>query len=162
MKLLLSIIFSVTLFLSVYSHNNDPTTSIKIVKNKQETFIYLFQNINFELNEIKINNSIKKQLFVVLSYLKQNQNLNIEIGVHSTFWNKNNLSQIRADVLKAFFVKYGINPKRIIAKGYGISKYLNKCNYYKACTEKQFNENRRINIKILNPSVLDDFIVVQK
>ncbi len=158
----------IVLFLNLSSFTSKfdktPYNAIKLIKMNNETFIYLNQSINFDLNEVIINESSKKQLFIILSYLRRYSNLQIEISVHNSFKTKVDLSQIRADVLKKFFLKYGIKDNHIIAKGYNTSKYINYCRIRKKCTEKQNNINRRIEIKILNPEILSEsnFVIVQK
>ena len=156
---LLILSFSFFLFTS-FTHF--PEDSVKLIKNKGTTFIYLFEDMNFSLNEISIEQRQKKQLFIILKYLRENPNLVIEISVHSSFNSTKDLSNIRAKVLKGFFVKYGINKNRIRAIGYNTSKYINKCLYIKKCTEKQQRANRRVQFKILNPEVLKNYIIVQK
>ena len=163
MKIITNILIASAFFFLLTSYTNKtPHGSIKLVKAEKATYIYLFQNLNFSLNEIKIEESCKSQLFLILKYLKENPKLIIEISVHSSFRTKKDLSQIRATVLKDFFVKYGIDSNRIHAVGYKTTKYINHCKYIKRCTKKQQESNRRIQFQILNPEVLKDYIIVQK
>ncbi len=155
----ISIIGIITFFL--YSFESPNADSIRIVKKGNNTFMYLSQNINFVLNETNIDDSCKRQLHLVVHYLKMNPNLKVEVGVHNDARTKNDLSQTRADNLKGFFEAYGVASTNVSAKGYHTSIMLNDCaDKTKKCSEKEQNENRRVEIKILNPSVLKEYIVV--
>ncbi|MGL5913733.1 MAG: OmpA family protein, partial [Bacteroidales bacterium] len=76
----------------------------------------------------------------------------IEIGSHtdSRGNRKSNikLSSLRAKACAKYLVKKGVDPKRVVSKGYGPTKPLLK----KAKTKKQHAKNRRTQIKILSIS----------
>ncbi len=155
------LIFLILISFYSFSKFKMPSDSIKIVKRNNTTYMYLAQNINFSLNKVTINENCKPQLHLVVHYLKKYPKLKIEIGVHNDLRTKEDLSQIRADVLKGFLENYGANSQNITAVGYGSSKLLYDCRgKNNKCTEKEQQANRRIEIKILNPSVLKDYVII--
>jgi outer membrane protein OmpA-like peptidoglycan-associated protein len=50
----------------------------------------------------------------------------------------------------AYIVKKGIAAKRIKAIGYGEGVPVNKCKDGVTCTEEEYQQNRRTEMKILN------------
>jgi outer membrane protein OmpA-like peptidoglycan-associated protein len=60
------------------------------------------------------------------------------------------LSQCRANSAVAYIIGKGILKNRIMAKGYGESKLVNKCSDNVECTEDQHQENRRTEFKIVS------------
>ena len=63
------------------------------------------------------------------------------------------LSSQRAESAVRYITKQGIDPKRMIATGYGESKLINGCKCEGAvvskCSEAEHQENRRTEFKIL-------------
>ena len=162
MKLAKSTLFLLILLFS-FSNFNTPKNNIRIIKKNNNTYLYLPQSINFSLNKTTIDNNCKQQLHLIIQNLKQNPTLKIEIGVHNDLRTKEDLSQVRADILKAFFENYGANPNNINAVGYNVSNLLYNCDDEKVkCSEIEQRANRRVEIKILNPNSLEDFIIVNK
>jgi outer membrane protein OmpA-like peptidoglycan-associated protein len=49
----------------------------------------------------------------------------------------------------SYIVNNGIEKNRIVGKGYGESKLVNKCRNGVKCTEKEHRMNRRIEYKII-------------
>ena len=164
MKNTSKILLVIVLFFQLvsYAEIDPPQDSIKLIKKNNATFIYLFKNLNFSFNKTKIDENCHRQLYLIAYYLKQRPNLKIEIGVHNSFRNPKDLSQVRAEVLKDFLVKNGVYENNIRAVGYNTSEYINHCQLRNSCTAKQNLVNRRIEIKILNPEVLEEFIVISK
>jgi outer membrane protein OmpA-like peptidoglycan-associated protein len=86
---------------------------------------------------------------------RQNQpTITIEIGTHTDIrgnasYNKE-LSQKRADAVKEFLVKNDIAANRILAKGYGESQPLVKCETEESCSEEDHEWNRRCEFTIVN------------
>lgn len=59
------------------------------------------------------------------------------------------LSQERASSAVAYLVQKGIDPARLVAKGYGETKPVNGCINGVPCSDEQHQANRRTEIKIL-------------
>jgi len=78
----------------------------------------------------------------------------VELGSHtdsrgSKQYNQE-LSQKRADAVVEYLVNKGIDPERLIAKGYGESQPVNHCVDGVECTEEEYQRNRRTTFKILS------------
>ena len=81
----------------------------------------------------------------------QNQ---LGIGRRDEIYNMG-LSQRRADSAVNFIVSKGIDPERLIAKGYGETKLVNDCAcegswVKRKCTEEEHQMNRRTTFKLLD------------
>ena len=60
------------------------------------------------------------------------------------------LSQRRAASAVAYLVSKGITKNRMIAKGYGETRLVNKCANGVPCSEAEHQLNRRTEVKILS------------
>jgi outer membrane protein OmpA-like peptidoglycan-associated protein len=77
----------------------------------------------------------------------------VEIGAHTdavgtTAYNLD-LSQRRADALKAYLIKKGIAADRLLSKGYGESQIKNRCKDGVNCTDAENAVNRRTEFKVV-------------
>lgn len=91
--------------------------------------IRITQQIQFEFNKAVIKGDISfKILDEIVAVLKANPKISLEVQGHTD--NVGNppynqkLSQQRADSVRAYLVAHGVEPGRLIAKGYGQSKPL--------------------------------------
>lgn len=87
-------------------------------------------------------------------FLLENPGIIIEIGAHtdvrgSEYYNLM-LSRQRAENLRSWLIKRGIDGSRLIAKGYGESRVINHCMNGTPCTEEEHDINRRTEFRILN------------
>ncbi|MFY0599061.1 MAG: OmpA family protein [Cyclobacteriaceae bacterium] len=109
----------------------------------------ILRNIYFESGTAQLTNVSDEVLNSLLNTMKGNTSLRIEVGGHTdnigeedvNMW----MSQNRAEAIKKWLVKNGINKNRIIAKGYGESKPL-------ASNDDEENGrelNRRIEILVI-------------
>lgn len=114
---------------------------------------WVLKNILYDFDKSDIRSDAALVLDNVVSVMKQNPSLRIELSSHTDSrgddsYNKK-LSQRRADAAVAYLVGNGIAKDRLIAKGYGESKLLNHCGNGVNCSEELHQENRRTEIKIL-------------
>ncbi len=90
----------------------------------------------------------------IILFMKTNPTFVFEISSHTDSQGDDNfnlkLSERRAKNLKDFFVKKGISKKKIQAKGMGETQLLNKCENEIKCIDKKHQENRRVEIKIID------------
>lgn len=113
----------------------------------------IVENIFFETSKYDITPQAKEILDKIVLVLNANTKLTIEVGAHTD--NKGSeaanlkLSQLRAQTVKDYIVRSGIDGKRVISKGYGESKPLNACSDVHPCSELEYAQNRRIEFKIL-------------
>jgi len=94
---------------------------------------------------------IDEKLYTMLN---DNPDMRIELSSHtdsrgSASANKN-LSQRRAESVVNYLANKGISKTRLVAKGYGETKLLNKCRDGVNCPESEHQKNRRTEFKILN------------
>lgn len=86
--------------------------------------------------------------------LKDNPSMRIELDSHtdsrgSASANKA-LSQRRAESVVNYLVAKGISRGRLVAKGFGETKLLNKCRDGVSCPESEHQKNRRTEFKIIS------------
>ncbi len=111
------------------------------------------QDIYYDFGSAKLRSSSKKELDKVVTLIKDNPALNIELGSHtdSRGGTKENhtLSVKRAKAAVAYLIEEGdIDPSNIIARGYGETEIKNGCIDGVDCTETKHQENRRTELKI--------------
>lgn len=112
----------------------------------------IIENILFESGGYTIKPSAREILNKVVVVLQTNKNLKIEVGAHTDNEGSDEynlkLSELRAKTVFNYITKAGIDPKRVISKGYGETKLLNKCEPT-PCTASEQAKNRRIEFIIL-------------
>jgi OOP family OmpA-OmpF porin len=109
---------------------------------------YRLDNVYFDTGKFLLRPESFTELDELVSYMKWKENEKIEIGGHTD--NVGNdadnlkLSQQRAEAIRQYLIKKGIQPARVIAKGYGASEPVAD----NATAEGRQN-NRRTEVKIL-------------
>lgn len=115
---------------------------------------WVLKNIHYDFDKWNIRPDAAIILNNVVSVLKQNPTLRIELSSHTDSRGNDSynmqLSQRRAESAVEYLVKSGIDRSRLVAKGYGESRLLNNCGNGINCSEEQHQENRRTEIKVLN------------
>ncbi len=111
------------------------------------------KQIDFEYASKTIEPKMQVQLHKVFIFLKNNPSIKVEIGNHTDSrggadLNKK-LSLQRANIIKDYLVKQGIDSKRINTKGYGETQLINHCSDGIECTEEQHRQNRRTEFIII-------------
>ncbi len=112
------------------------------------------ENIYYNTNKWDLRPEAIKELDKLVDLMNKYPKMQIEFGSHtdsrsSTKYNKT-LSTKRSKGAVAYIVKKGIAAKRIKAIGYGESQPVNKCKDGVVCTEEEYQQNRRTEMKILN------------
>ncbi len=112
-------------------------------------------NILFDLDKFEIKETAKIELNKLVRFMKDNPDVKVELSSHtdcraSTEYNQT-LSQNRANASVDYIMSQGISRDRIIGKGYGESKLLNKCADGVNCSEAEHAINRRTEMKVLCP-----------
>ena len=107
----------------------------------------------FELDKTSINAQSAIELDKVVRILNKYPSMKIEIKTHTdSRGNDNynfNLSGSRAKSTKDYIVLKGIEPSRILSRGYGESELINKCSNGVRCTENEHQQNRRTEFIVL-------------
>lgn len=123
------------------------TLAEKIALSQKGTLIRL-NDINFFINTFAIMPTSKRSIDELISVLKRYPKLKIEIQGHICCVNKDvkNLSLERARQVKRVLVSEGIGEKRILVKGFGVSKPKFPI---PEKSEYEASRNRRVEIMIL-------------
>ena len=109
---------------------------------------YRLDNVYFDFGKYTLRSESFAELDELVSYMKWKENERIEIGGHTD--NVGNdpdnlkLSQQRAEAIRQYLIKKGIQPARVIAKGYGASQPVADNS-----TDEGRQKNRRTEVKIL-------------
>lgn len=124
---------------------NEPfTVNVKFEPAK----LYTLDNVHFDFAKATLRADSYAELDELLTYLKNKTAIKIEIGGHTDNIGNDadnlKLSQQRADAIRNYLVKKGIQPARIVAKGYGASMPVAD-----NATEAGRQLNRRTEVKIL-------------
>lgn len=109
----------------------------------------ILDTIYFKKNRATINPISKPILASIAHTIKQHPELKrIEIAGHAddpgSEFHNNRLSLKRAEAVKAFFVKRGIEATRLVVRGYGRKKQV-----INAKSEEERKRNRRVGFEIL-------------
>ena len=113
----------------------------------------VFKHLNFSPGTAVLYAESQPYLEDLVDFMKSNPNVKIEISGHvdgtyalnsdNTFLQ--NLSDSRAKTIRDYLLDAGIDPVRVLAKGYSFSRML----YKPATTEEEMRANRRVEIEIL-------------
>jgi len=112
------------------------------------------KNIYYDLNSSKLRPEAEKELESLITMLKDNPGLSIELGSHTDARGKDaynkKLSQRRAQAVVDYLTVNGlIDPSYLLAKGYGETQLVNRCKNGVKCSEKQHQQNRRTELKVV-------------
>jgi outer membrane protein OmpA-like peptidoglycan-associated protein len=111
-------------------------------------------NIYYDYKKFDIRPDAALELDKIVAILNKYPNMRIELRSHTDSRGNDNfnlkLSDDRANSAALYIVSKGIDSKRIVAKGYGEKELINKCKNGAKCDEKQHEENRRTEFKILS------------
>lgn len=127
------------------------TVNIDMFLNKiiiNQTFIV--KNIYYDYDKSDIRPDAAVELDKLVEFLTNNPNVSIELSSHTDYrgTDKYNyaLSQQRAEAAVNYITSKGISEKRVVGKGYGKTRLINRC---VVCTEEQHQMNRRTEFKII-------------
>jgi outer membrane protein OmpA-like peptidoglycan-associated protein/tetratricopeptide (TPR) repeat protein len=111
------------------------------------------ENLLYDKNKFEMKEESKPELDKVLTFLHENESIKIELGSHTDSRGSDVenlvLSLKRAQSAVDYLVSKGIDRNRVIAKGYGETKPLNKCKNGVKCSEEEYAVNRRTEIKVI-------------
>lgn len=101
----------------------------------------------FDLGKATIKKSSEPQLQKIVDILNQYPTLKLDIRSHTdsrqSAENNMVLSEKRAQSTKNWLIQKGIDGNRLVAKGYGETKLVNRCADGVKCTEQEHQQNRR-------------------
>ncbi|MDF1549059.1 MAG: OmpA family protein [Bacteroidales bacterium] len=106
------------------------------------------ENVFFELNEYKLKQESFSELNRLITFIKKNPEMIIEIAGHTddtgTEEHNKKLSQQRADAVCNYLISKGVVRNKLIAVGYGETKPIETNE-----TEEGKAKNRRVEFKVL-------------
>ena len=109
---------------------------------------FTFRNIYFEFNKADLKPESYPVLDSLVTFLQEHSNIIVEIQGHTDSKGSDRynlgLSQRRAESVRNYLIMHGIDPIRLVAKGYG-ENYPVASN----ATEQGRALNRRVVFKIL-------------
>ncbi|MBC7775103.1 MAG: OmpA family protein [Phycisphaerae bacterium] len=110
-------------------------------------------NIYYNFNDATLRPDARKDLDLVVSLMKQQPSIKIELRSHtdcrgSVDYNQS-LSQRRANGVVEYMVTQGIPRNRLAPVGYGESEPRNICTDGVSCTDQEHARNRRTEVRML-------------
>jgi outer membrane protein OmpA-like peptidoglycan-associated protein len=121
---------------------------IEVLVRFQTTRTYTLDNVHFATGKAELEKASYKSLDELANMMKANPSMEIEIGGHTDNVGSPQanlkLSQERAESVRHYLISAGIQPSRIIAKGYGDTQPVSDNS-----TEEGRSENRRTEVRIL-------------
>lgn len=110
------------------------------------------RNIYYDFDKWDIRKDAAKQLDKVVTLMKDNPGISIELGSHTDARGNDTyndtLSQKRAEAAVAYIIEQGVEADRITAKGYGETQLTNRCKNGVSCSEEEHQQNRRTELRI--------------
>lgn len=133
--------------------NEDPFKNLKEQQAAGVTTI--ITNLKFELDSANLSENEIAKLDKLISFLRDNESVKLEINCHTDSRGPKDynlqLSQQRANTVVDILTSSGIAQERLIGKGYGEDRLLNKCLEVEDCSEKEHARNRRAEFKFIWP-----------
>lgn len=113
---------------------------------------YQLPNFAYPANSYMITRDQAKTLDYIAGFLSKNKRqLIIASHSHAVGDDDNNLrlTQSRANAVKKYLIRKGVDEKRLMAVGYGEQYLVNDCENGVACKQKQHAENERVEIIVM-------------
>ncbi|MBK7108694.1 MAG: OmpA family protein [Chitinophagales bacterium] len=111
------------------------------------------KNIYYELDKAELRPESFASLDSLLTVMVENPAIIAEIGSHTDSRGSDSynldLSQRRAQSVVDYLINKGVEPTRLVAKGYGETKLKNKCSNGAKCSEEEHAINRRTEFTII-------------
>jgi len=110
--------------------------------------------IYFASSKALILGNTAEELNKVISFMKENKGIRIEIGSHTDSKGSDRynmkLSQKRAISTANYIISKGIDPSRVASRGYGETVLINKCSNGVKCSKQEHALNRRSEFIVLD------------
>lgn len=114
---------------------------------------FVLENIYYDFDKHNIRSDAAKILDKLVATLRDNPTLRIELSSHTDSRGSDSynmkLSQRRAQSAIDYIVSRGISRDRLVAKGYGETRLVNKCSNGVHCTPAEHQANRRTEVEVL-------------
>ncbi|MEO0404033.1 MAG: OmpA family protein, partial [Bacteroidota bacterium] len=111
-------------------------------------------NIYYDYNKATLRPEAERELDRLVKIMMDNPTMTIELGSHtdargSSSYNLS-LSKRRAKSAVDYLISRGISRSRLVPKGYGETRLLNRCTDNAECSDEEHARNRRTEFTILN------------
>lgn len=111
--------------------------------------------IFYDLNSAKLTAEARKTIDeTLLTLMKSKPNIVIELSSHTDSRGNDgfnmDLSERRARSVVDYLITKGVNSSRLVAKGYGETRLVNRCANGVDCTEKEHRNNRRTEFRVIS------------
>ncbi|MCY4780545.1 OmpA family protein [Sphingobacterium sp. UT-1RO-CII-1] len=114
---------------------------------------FVLENIYYDFDKHNIRKDAAVILDELVRTMRDNPTLRIELSSHTDSRGSDSynmkLSQRRADSAVEYLISRGIARDRLVAKGYGETRLVNKCSNGVACTIEEHQANRRTEVEVL-------------
>ncbi len=115
---------------------------------------FALANIYYDYDKYDLRPESTIELDKIVRLMKDNPAITFELSSHtdsrgSDLYNLV-LSDARANSAVNYLIQQGVDPERIVAKGYGEEKLVNGCRNGVYCSEEDHQANRRTEFKVLN------------
>lgn len=115
---------------------------------------FVLEDIYYDFDEYNIRPDAAVILDQLVRTLRDNPTLKIELSSHTDSRGSNRyndtLSQNRANKAVEYIISRGIAANRLVAKGYGESRLINRCADGVKCSAAEHQANRRTEIEVLS------------
>lgn len=112
-------------------------------------------NILYDTGSARIKSAAHSALFAVVDYLNSTPEARVEISSHTDSKGRassnQTLSERRAESAVSWIVSKGIDRSRLVARGYGETRLLNRCADGVNCSADEHQANRRTEFKAICP-----------
>lgn len=127
--------------------SDDITLTMNKFKNGTNTSLQVIENINYRIDEYKLEKGMLVTIDKVVKIMKENANLKLEIISHTDSKGNDKLNLVlsnnRAQAVVDYIVAQGIAQERLKSSGKGETLIRNRCKNGIDCTEKEHAYNRR-------------------
>jgi OOP family OmpA-OmpF porin len=124
------------------------TEPFKVNVKYEASRTYTLDNVHFDFGKASLRPDSYSELEELVSYMQHKDNIKIEIAGHTDNVGKEadnlKLSQQRAETIRNYLVKKGIQPGRLVAKGYGSTQPVADND-----TDEGRQLNRRTEVRVL-------------
>lgn len=132
-------------------------TTVRVTMNLQPVFRvgdkFVLENIYYDFDKDNIRPDAALILDKLVATMRDNPTLKIELSSHTdsrgTHRYNENLSQRRAQSAVNYLVSRGIARDRMVAKGYGETRLVNRCADGVPCSIAEHQANRRTEVEVL-------------
>lgn len=114
---------------------------------------FVLENIHYDFDKHNIRPDAALILDKLVATMRDNPTLKIELSSHTDSRGSDSynmkLSQRRAESAVNYIISRGIDRDRLVAKGYGETRLVNRCSNGVPCTVAEHQANRRTEVEVL-------------